>query len=116
MITLREVNSDNFHAISKLKVKKEQTEFVGSSDWILALTYAHRDRNANVLAITLNNMPIGLIMTSEIYILDGKEVEKWLLNSEHILMTQDLAKTIISYENFSLNLTIAVTILGVGIG
>ena len=49
---------------------KLQEDFVGSSDWILALAYANRSRNANALAITLDDVPIGVVMTSEVALKD----------------------------------------------
>lgn len=65
MIFLCEVDMSNFEDISRLKVADEQKEFVGSADWILALAYADRKQNAHVMAILLDQTPIGLIMTSE---------------------------------------------------
>lgn len=65
MISLREIDMSNFTAVSDLKVNDEQKEFVGSADWIIALAYADRSRNAHVLAIMLNETPIGVVMTSE---------------------------------------------------
>lgn len=65
MVSLCEIDMGNFSAISHLKVAEGQKEFVGSADWIIALAYADREQNAHVLAIMLNETPIGLIMTSE---------------------------------------------------
>ncbi len=66
MITLQEIDMHNFSAASKLKVHDTQKAFVGSADWIMALAYADRGRNARVMAIALNGTPIGLAMTSEV--------------------------------------------------
>ena len=66
MITLQEIDMHNFSAASKLKVHDTQKAFVGSADWIMALAYADRGRNARGMAIALNGTPIGHAMTSEV--------------------------------------------------
>ena len=66
MLSLRKIDMNNFPAISKLKVADGQKEFVGSADWIIALAYADRERNAYAMAIMLDETPIGLIMISEL--------------------------------------------------
>lgn len=72
MVTLQEIDMSNFSAVSKLKVCDEQKEFVGSADWIMALAYADRNRNARAMAIVQNENPIGIVMTSE-FILEDKK-------------------------------------------
>jgi diamine N-acetyltransferase len=71
MISLREIDMSNFSAVSELRVTDEQKDFVGSPDWIIALAYADRNRNAHVVAIMLNETAIGLAMTSEFSMKDG---------------------------------------------
>jgi len=66
MITLHQIDINNFHAISALKLPEEQEKLVGSADWILALTYAQRSSNANALAIMLDDIPIGVVATNEV--------------------------------------------------
>lgn len=65
MITLQEIDMGNFSAVSKLEVCDSQKDFVGSPDWIIALAYADRSRNAHVMAIVYDETPVGLVMTSE---------------------------------------------------
>lgn len=65
MVSLCEIDMSNFHDVSKLKVAENQKDFVGTADWIIALAYADREQNAHVMAILLDETPIGLIMTTE---------------------------------------------------
>lgn len=65
MVTLQEIDMKNFSAVSELKVSDEQKEFVGSADWIMALAYADRGHNARAMAVLLNEIPVGIVMTSE---------------------------------------------------
>ena len=62
---MQEIDMSNFSTVSKMKVYDEQKGFVGSADWIIALAYADRRRNSHVMAIVLNEIPIGIVMTSE---------------------------------------------------
>ena len=71
MITLQEIDMSNFTAVSALKVKDDQKGFVGTADWIIALAYADRSSNAHAMAIVLDDIPIGILMTSEFTMEDG---------------------------------------------
>lgn len=72
MVTLQEIDMTNFSAVSNLELHDEQKEFVGSADWIMALAYADRNRNAHAMAVVQNGVPIGIVMTSEFTMDNGE--------------------------------------------
>jgi len=62
MISLIEINEENYMTVCELRVSDEQKGFVASPVSILARAYAKRKANARALAITSNEIIVGVVM------------------------------------------------------
>jgi RimJ/RimL family protein N-acetyltransferase len=66
MISVVEINENNYRSVCKLMVSDEQKSFVASPVSILARAYAKRSASARALAITKDEIIIGVIMFLEL--------------------------------------------------
>jgi len=67
MISLIEINEENYQTVCELSVSEEQQNYVASPVSILARAYAKRKFNAQALAIVHNETIIGVIMYLELH-------------------------------------------------
>lgn len=72
MITLKEIDRDNFYDIIKLSVAEEQKEFVASNMYSLAQAKAFPE--CICLAIYHDEIPVGFTM----YCIDEEDREYWI--------------------------------------
>ena len=66
MITLKEIDENNWLQVARLKVSEEQKEFVASPLGILARGYVYRNSRARVFAIEGKGNIIGIAMVRDL--------------------------------------------------
>ena len=79
------ITPENWRIFNRLRVAKEQEEFVASNVAILARAFAFRDYNSLVYAVYNDDTPIGLLMQWE-YREDDKLIcvlDQFMIDKEH---------------------------------
>ena len=66
MITLKEIDENNWLQVARLKVSEEQKGFVASPIGILARGYVYRDCRAKVFAIACEKDIVGIAMVRDL--------------------------------------------------
>jgi len=80
-ITLREINSDNFRAMFRLRVKPEQEQFVAPN--VQSIAEAHFSDEAWFRAIYADDEPVGFVM---LLITPGEtkyHLERFMIDARH---------------------------------
>lgn len=65
MVSLVEVNGDNFLDFERLRVGEEQKGFLDSAKGIIARGYAYRENRARVIGITADGQPVGIALVKD---------------------------------------------------
>ena len=66
MITLKEINENNWLQVVSLKISEDQKEFVASPLGILARGYVYRNSRAKVFAISKEKDIVGMAMVRDL--------------------------------------------------
>ena len=81
MISLRDINPDNYHQVAGLKITREQSEFVPPAVNIMARAYAWRNKGSSAEAIYCDNTVIGVVMICDN--IDCHELHQFLIDSSY---------------------------------
>ena len=65
MVTLFEIDGENFLAVRRLSVSEEQKGFLDSATGILARGYAYRGCRARVWGVAADGEPVGLALVKD---------------------------------------------------
>ena len=66
MITLKEIDENNWLRVAQLETTKEQKQFVASSVGIMARAYAMRAQNARAYAIAYEKNIVGVLLVRDL--------------------------------------------------
>ena len=66
MITLKEIDENNWLRVAQLETTKEQKQFVASSVGIMARAYAMRGQNARAYAIAYEKNIVGVLLVRDL--------------------------------------------------
>ena len=66
MVTLFEINEDNFLAVRSLCVREDQRGFLDTASGILARGYAYRACRARVYGVAAGGEPVGLALVRDL--------------------------------------------------
>ena len=65
-VRLKEIGEDNWLAVRRLAVRKDQQKFLDTAEGILARGYAYRNCRARVFAIVHGDDPVGLALVRDL--------------------------------------------------
>lgn len=67
MVTLREINEENWLAAARMEYGPGQGRFVGDALEILARAYVYRSDHARALAVYAEETPVGLLLVRDLW-------------------------------------------------
>ena len=112
MVSLVELNEENWMDFASLSVNEDQRSFLASNIGIIARGYVYRDSNARVIGIASDGEAVGLLLVRDLdeepacydlqqFMIDGKTQGKGYGSKALQLILESLSKELRKSADFS---------------